>query len=121
MPVVVTDFETPADGLLCKQVGELLAAAYPVHDWHIRVKDDLLIVKNGAISDKWGYCHRLSHTAGDAKVRKHRILMGVGELLERAGFARGEKEPGQIADHLDDAQKFKPIYPVSVLERMKAT
>lgn len=97
---------------MCKEIGEYLHAAYPGHDWHVRIDGGMLIVKNMRISSMWSACVPYSKIAHDAAIRKRSVIMAAGAFLEAANLRRGAHIEGEYAKTLDgrpDGSTFKPM------------
>lgn len=90
--------ETLLDMEKAKEAAELLHEHYPGHAWAVNVQGGALIIKNLVISSLWGMVLHMSNLH-DANERKKRIVRSGGELLERAGWKRGEyqgQDRGQV-------------------------
>lgn len=98
---------------MCKEIGEIICAAYPGYSWHIRIDGGMLIIKNMSISSVNAMVRKYSDIAHDAKRRKVEVVRAAGEFLEAAHLRRGSSE-GVIAHQLEGipkGEKFKPMSP----------
>jgi hypothetical protein len=82
-----------------KLVGDALQQAYPDHLWYVCFQGGALVVKNMAMNGRYGMVLDNAERYSASALKKHAIMSG-GELLERAGMARGRWN-GQMAEYLD--------------------
>lgn len=96
---------------MCKEIGEILHAAYPGYDWSVRIDGGVLIIKNLHISKVWGMVRKFETIAHDAGARKREIVMAAGAFLEAANMRRGARREGEYATTLEgrpDGSKYTP-------------
>ena len=112
MPLVQTESRDSSNLPMMREIGEILAQAYPGYSWLVRIDGGLLMISTSDINGHYGRQTALrmvryfSDIAHDAEVRKRQVIMAAGELLERAHLRRGrsrEEKPkvfegGEIAD-----------------------
>ena len=106
--VELTSQDDIADMEKAKEVGDTLSRHYPHHLWAVGFQGGALVVKNLAISSHYGFVIKHASTATASELA-HKAVVAGGELLERAGMARGAWD-GQAATRLDgsDPRFFKP-------------
>lgn len=92
---IIVEADDDRDDLMARDVASCLCDAYPGHPWHVRIGKGVLIIKHMRITQKWGVARRYDRLTWDAKARKREVIMAAGELLERAGMARGKAVDGQ--------------------------
>lgn len=89
MALAYVESEDPINLPLAKEICETLHWAYPNHSWWVRIDGGIIFIKHFAISGTIGMVKKYNQLASDAAVRKREVIMAAGELLERAGLARG--------------------------------
>ena len=90
--VVGYDCESPADDTMAAQMICDLSAAYPGHDWFVRIHGGIVHIKVMSINPNWGMALHYSQIKTDAKERKASLIRSAGEFLERANLRRGRSE-----------------------------
>lgn len=110
MALAYTESEDPVNLPLAKEICETLHWAYPNHSWWVRIDGGLIIIKHFAISGAIGMVKKFDDLAHDATYRKREVIMAAGELLERAGLARGANT-GEDVESLDGGEElgWKPV------------
>jgi hypothetical protein len=84
------DVENNQMELLAKLACQRLTDAYPAHLWAVGwLPGGALCVKNMAIEGNWGYTVDCVRAATISEIEKA-VVLGGGELLERAGVRRGQ-------------------------------
>ncbi len=78
---------------VCKDVAEVLVAAYPGYLWAVNMNHRMVSVKNLDLSGKWGF--QLDY--GKVGADMHKIVMAGGEILERYKMKRGWVDQDAIA------------------------
>lgn len=106
--LVQAEVEELQDMNLAKDIAETLHAAYPGHLWAVTVNSGVAVVKDLFVSSVWGMVLHYNNIKGDAAVRKKRIIMAGGELLERANMKRGAYTGERVID-LDGADNYSPL------------
>lgn len=93
-----------------KEVGDTLNRHYPNHLWAVSWQGGVLVVKNLAISSHYGFQINYGDSFSASDLAKMAVTAG-GELLERAGMARGAWN-GAFAEKLEgsDPRFFKPTF-----------
>ena len=117
MALVYCQGDSPlADGL-AKEAAEYLVSSYPNHSWWVEARQGILVIKHFEASGLYGVVGMVRHLASlghDARVRKHEIVVAAGELLERAGLARGPRgeDPVRSIELEEGMDKhwFKPVH-----------
>lgn len=84
--------------ILAKNAADMLNRHYPGHLWavHVNTEQGVLVIKNFAMSFRYGYILHLNKLDADLK----KVLRAGGEYLERAKMKRGHWN-GVIAKHVD--------------------
>ena len=109
MAIIRTESADPMNLPMAKEIAEILSAAYPSHNWYIRIDGGLLIIKNLAISTTASMCRHITTLDHDATARKRDVILAAGEFLEAAGMRRGAYD-GEAARQLEGLNgKFKPL------------
>jgi len=75
-----------AEMKLAKMVAEILTDVYPVHMWHVGWQGGAIVIKHAATDNRFGFI--LPREFSYSELRRN-VLLGGGELLERAGLTRG--------------------------------
>lgn len=104
---------------MCNEILGILCAAYPQHDWAVRIDGGLLIIKNLRISNNYGMVRQFDDIAHDAGRRKREVIMAAGEFLEAANLVRGKHREGEYAMTLEGRDKgttFKPLIQARIPE-----
>ncbi len=87
-----------------KTAAEVLTRHYPNHLWAVGwAPKGVLVVKNLAISSHYGFTIDCA-SSFSATDLAHLVVMAGGELLERAGMARGAWD-GQMATTLEGSER----------------
>lgn len=92
---IIVEAKDDRDDGMAREIAGDLAEAYPGHPWHVFIGGGMLVIKHGLMSAKWGVARKYSRIAWGATVRKKTVVFAAGELLERAGMARGPMIEGQ--------------------------
>lgn len=92
------------DIALSKWAGEALNDHYPGYPWavHADYFGGVMTIKNlraAGVYENYGYVIH-PHLYASASELKKRIILAGGEILERAGLARG-RETGQQVQHIE--------------------
>lgn len=89
------------------QIGQILVAAYPGHQWHIEADKKAGIAKimnlamsTGPTARPWGFVLHLNKISSWSEMA-HLCVMAGGEILERYGQARGKLD----ADAVDSGKQ----------------
>lgn len=104
---VITEAEHDSDDVLAKRCASYLVEAYPGHPWHLAIKGGVLVLKHMNISANYGAVLHYKKVVHDENTLKRGIVFAGGELLERAGMARGrlvEDAPVRHVDGIPDNQ-----------------
>lgn len=112
---VVVEADNDLDDGLAREIAGYLCEAYPGHPWHVRVAQNMLIVKHMKLSSKAGMVRRLNRLTWDARVRKHEVVMAAGEFLERAGLTRGKVVEGEVVGKVEGLRD-KDLLPGRVMQ-----
>ena len=107
--IVQAETEHMQDMTLAKDIGEILHAAYPGHLWAVTVQGGVAVIKDLFISSQWGMVLHYKNIVGDAAVRKKKVIMSGGELLERANIKRGARQEGDRALKVEGIAKYNPV------------
>lgn len=107
---IICEADDDRDDGMAKEIGSILAEAYPGHPWHIRIGGGVLIIKHMKVSQKMGIARRYQRIGWDAAVRKREVVMAAGEFLERAGLTRGRVIEGEFVKTMEGA-KDKDLLP----------
>ena len=91
-----------------REVGDTLNRIYPNHLWAVSWQGGVLVVKNLAVSTFYGFVIKYADSFSATDLAKQAVKAG-GELLERAGMARG-KWNGNFAEKLEGSEPrfFQP-------------
>lgn len=105
------DVETQISGVEGHELGDVKLAQrcadklnehYPDHLWAVHINDEdlggVLIIRNLAVSFKYGYVLKLSRIYADPNL--YCVVTAGGEVLERSKMIRGRWD-GQEATHID--------------------
>lgn len=103
MALIYCDGDSELSKAYAKEAAEALVTAYANHSWWVEVRGGALIIKHFAIHGMIGMVRHTSSLDHDAGSRKRQIIMAAGELLERAGLARGAYNGDVVQDF--DADK----------------
>ena len=82
----VTSTGDIAEMKLAKMVAEILTDVYPVHLWHVGWQGGAIVIKHAATDNRFGFI--LPREFSYSELRRN-VMLGGGELLERAGLTRG--------------------------------
>lgn len=111
MAIVTANGDSPLHDALAKEVAETLTFAYPNHGWFVEVKGGVLVIKHLEASGARGLIgmlRKLDALSHDAMARKKDVIRAGGELLERAGLARGARTDDPVLTfELDDKKMEK--------------
>lgn len=112
--------DCPLADASAKEAAETLVFAYPNHSWWVEVRQGVLIIKHLEASGARGLIGMLRHLSqlsSSARARKEEIVRAAGELLERAGLARGPRGDDPVTDFkLDDEGMKKHWHPPGLIQ-----
>lgn len=95
------------DVTLALELSALLNNHFPNHQWmvHVNSQGGVIDIKNGTISGQYGYRIKPGKLTHDAL--KHAVIIGGGEILERANVRRGRFDEAEMLD-VDKIDGVKP-------------
>ena len=108
MALAIAIGDNPLADSHAKEALEILTFTYPNHGWHVECKQGIMVIKHleaSGMRGLIGMCIQMKALSHDAERRKHNIKIKAGELLERAGLARGARnaDPVRSFDFDDDS------------------
>lgn len=101
--------EEAQDMTMAKDIADTLFEKYPGYMWGVSVKSGVAVIKCLNVSSLYGYILKYADIKDDAGYRKKEVLKAGGEILERAGMKRGEREFNSTAKSVDGIKDYKPI------------
>lgn len=107
MALIYCDGDSELAKGVAKNAAEAIVSAYPNHSWTVECRGGCLIVKHADASglrQKIGMVRHMASLDHDAGVMKKEVVRAAGELLERAGLARGAND-GSLVKRLDGLDK----------------
>ena len=111
MALIYCDGENELAKAYAREAAESLVQAYPNHSWWVECRGGVLVVKHFEASGRRGTVGMVRHTSAldhDAGARKKDVVMAAGEMLERAGLARGANTGDPVKSfEFDDAKMAK--------------
>lgn len=123
MALIYCDGDCELAQAYARESAESLVAAYPNHSWWVECRGGCLIIKHLEVSGARGVVGMVRHTSGldnDAAARKKEVIRAAGEMLERAGLARGANKGAPVESfEFDDGRMakhwHKPLTPTKVI------
>lgn len=114
--------DNPLADACAKEAAEVLCTAYPNHSWWVECKGGVLVIKHLEASGARGLIgmlRKMDALSHDAGRRKKEILLAAGELLERAGLARGARTDDPVTGfELDDKKMSKYWHRPDLIQRL---
>ena len=113
MAIVTANGDNPLADAVAKECAETLTFAYPNHGWWVECKGGVLIVKHLEASGARGLIgmvRKMAALSQDAMIRKRDIIRAGGELLERAGLARGPRTDDPVLSFEMDDKKMEKYW-----------
>src|SRR3990167_8672718 len=110
MALICAIGDNPLADAFAKEAAEILVLAYPNHAWWIECKGGVLIIKHLEASGARGLIGMLRkmNQLPRGKGLRGELLRAAGELLERAGLARGPRTDDPVTNfELDDKKLGK--------------
>ena len=111
MALITAIGDNTLDDAFAKQVAEMLVPVYPNHAWWIECRSGVLIIKHLEASGARGLIgmlRKLDLLPRDATALKRELIRAAGELLERAGMARGARTEDPVTSfEMDDGKMDK--------------
>ena len=110
MALIACIGDNPLDDAFAKRVAEILVPAYPNHSWRVECRQGVLIIKHLEASGARGLIgmlRKLSNLPRGSTALRKEILRAGGELLERAGLARGARTEDPVKNLELDASMRK--------------
>ncbi len=95
--VEVTSTDDRGEERVAKMVCEILVEEYPVHLWNVGWQGGAIVVKHLATDQRYGMVLPRSFSYSDLR---RNVMLGAGELLERAGLRRGAWD-GELSEGFD--------------------
>lgn len=116
--IVGYEGDTPALEDDAKGILSLLWNSYPGHPWYVRCMKGMVFIRHLDFPPSWGAALRVSEVDHDIAVFNKKIIMGAGELLERAAIARGRYDSDQEITRVEGIEdKRKPLDKSVVMEK----
>lgn len=101
MSLIGYEGSTPALEDDAKGILSLVWNCYPGHNWKVTCKPGLIFIQDLQIDAPYGIAIKVREFEHDPGMLKKKIIMGVGELLERAGKRRGRADADQEVTHVE--------------------
>jgi hypothetical protein len=102
-PVVGIDCEHDRDDPMAMEMVQTLSAVHPGHSWFVVIKGGIVHIKDMDMHPDWGMCIHYTDIAGDAGVRRKKVLWAAGEFLERARKINGKVQLQDIKEKIRTA------------------
>ena len=105
----------PADVMLGVQAMEVLNRHYPDHEWYVGVDSEggMMLILALNISTRWGYRLKLSRVYQDPGLKC--VMLGGGEILERAAAARARLQAGWTPKLIEGVRKQDQPLPGGII------
>lgn len=105
----IVEWDHEVDETMAKEAMGILSHAYPGHPWHVHVGGGVLNIKHMRMSGRMGMVLHYKKVASDAVLLRKGVILAGGELLERAGLARGTYN-GQVIKSVEGIQQKDMVH-----------
>ena len=91
-----------------KTVLDIICEVYPLYPWAVSMRGGVFFIRHLGFPHNWGMVIRFRNVQHDAAALKRRVIMTVGEFLERANLRRGVANDDPVGRIEGVPEKYQP-------------